>query len=223
MRDVRDAVEATLLGRDSRLVARCDVDEIMSALESYGCYDLPMLSETLQASFGLLQSHVGAAAPPAFLALLKEYTCARRQTRCRCQRRRARRHQLRRLKMLRPSSLPVVTTVKFNSTVIAERSSLCVPPTATWHEVARLRLGEQASEFMSSPLQVHLFPNWQQRESDRVGASISDAVGGSFALGYAFAVLSFSRPAGGGRQAEAQAGGHVTLRGSGKRGADIVP
>ena len=76
MRDVRDAVEATLLGRDSRLLARCDVDEIMSALESYGCYDLPMLSETLQASFGLLQSHVGAAAPPAFLALLKGYVCS---------------------------------------------------------------------------------------------------------------------------------------------------
>ena len=33
-----------------------------------------------------------------------------------------------------------------------------------------------------------------QRECDRVGASISDAVGGSFALGYAFAVLSFSAP-----------------------------
>ena len=34
--DVRDAVEATLMGRDIRLVQRCDVDHIVAALEDYG-------------------------------------------------------------------------------------------------------------------------------------------------------------------------------------------
>ena len=92
------------------------------------------------------------------------------------------------------SALPIVATVKFNGRTLAERSPLQLLPTTTWEAAARLRLGEQASEFMSLPLQVHLYPNGQQRESDRVGASISDAVGGSFALGYAFAVLSFSAP-----------------------------
>ena len=92
------------------------------------------------------------------------------------------------------SALPIVVTVKFNGRTLAERSPLQLLPTMTWEAAARLRLDEQASEFMSLPLQVHLYPNGQQRESDRVGASISDAVGGSFALGYAFAVLSFSAP-----------------------------
>ena len=49
---VRDAVEATLVGRDIRLVQRCDVDRIVAALEGYGCYDVPMLTDTLESSFG---------------------------------------------------------------------------------------------------------------------------------------------------------------------------
>ena len=39
---VRDAVEATLAGRDIRLVQRCDVDRIVAALERYGCYEVPV-------------------------------------------------------------------------------------------------------------------------------------------------------------------------------------
>lgn len=88
----------------------------------------------------------------------------------------------------------MVITVKFNGTTIAERSSVPVPLTATYEEVARLRLGEQAPEYSSMPLEVNLFPDGRQREVDRTGAAISDCVGGNFALGYAFAVLSFSAP-----------------------------
>ena len=52
---VRDAVEATLMGRDVRLVQRCDVDRIVAALERYGCYEVPVLIDTLESSFGALQ------------------------------------------------------------------------------------------------------------------------------------------------------------------------
>lgn len=70
---VRDAVEATLVGRDIRLVQRCDIDRIVAALDDYGCYDVHMLTDALEASFGALQMQVGDAAAPAFLALLKAY------------------------------------------------------------------------------------------------------------------------------------------------------
>ena len=70
---VRDAVEATLMGRDIRLVQRCDVDRIVVALEGYGCYYVPMLIDALESSFGELQMQVGTAAAPAFLALLKAH------------------------------------------------------------------------------------------------------------------------------------------------------
>ena len=38
--EMDDAVEATLEGRDPRLVARCDVDGILTALDLYGIYDV---------------------------------------------------------------------------------------------------------------------------------------------------------------------------------------
>ena len=68
---VRDAVEATLMGRDIRLVQRCDVDRIVAALEGHGCYDVPMLIDTLESSFGALQTKLGSSAASSFLALLK--------------------------------------------------------------------------------------------------------------------------------------------------------
>ena len=143
---VRDAVEATLVGRDVRLMQRCDVACIVAALEGYGCYDVPMLMDTLESSFGELQTEVGTAAAPAFLALLKAY--------------------LRKLADSTPPStpqgappstpstgappssssvppvepapttLPVIITVKFNGKTVAERSSLPLLPTTTWEEAA---------------------------------------------------------------------------------------
>jgi hypothetical protein len=167
---VRDAVEATLMGRDIRLVQRCDVDRIVVALEGYGCYDVPMLIDALESSFGELQMQVGTAAAPAFLALLKAH--------------------LRKPADSEPPStpqgappstpstgappsyvppfeptptwLPVISTVKFNGKTIAERSSVSLLTTATWGEAARLRLGEQASNYASLPLKVDLYPNGQQ-------------------------------------------------------------
>jgi hypothetical protein len=170
---VRDAVEATLVGRDIRLVQRCDVDRIVAALEGYGCYDVPMLTDTLESSFGALQMQVGNAAAPAFLALLKAHlrkpvdsappptpqgappstpstgappSFARTVPPVEPA----------------PTTLPVIITVKFNGKTIVERSSLPLLSTATWEEAARLRLGEKASDFASLPLNVYLFPNGQQ-------------------------------------------------------------
>ena len=168
---VRDAVEETLVGRDIRLVQRCDVDRIVAALEGYGCYDVPMLTDTLESSFGELQAQVGTAAAPAFLALLKAYlrkpadsppstpqgappstpsTCAPPSFVPPVEPAAA------------PTTLPVIITVKFNGKTIAERSSLSLLSSTTWGEAAHLRLGEQASNFASMPLKVDLFPNGQQ-------------------------------------------------------------
>ena len=68
---IRAAVEATLEGRDKRLVDRCDVDGIVTAIELYGCCDCDELFEVLESSFGAVQTQLGNAAPPAFLSLLK--------------------------------------------------------------------------------------------------------------------------------------------------------
>ena len=66
---IRAAVEATLEGRDKRLVDRCDVDGIVTAIELYGCYDCDELFDTLESSFGAMQTQLGNAAPPALSAL----------------------------------------------------------------------------------------------------------------------------------------------------------
>jgi hypothetical protein len=54
MGTLRDAVEATLVGRDHRLVERCDVDGILTALDLYGIYDVEVLVENLQTSFAAM-------------------------------------------------------------------------------------------------------------------------------------------------------------------------
>ena len=200
MRTLRDAVEATLVGRDPRLVERCNVDGILIALDLYGIYDVEVLAENLQTSFGALQTQLGDCAPPSFLALLKAQLG-------RCIGLPSNDSPSTPSTTAPPASAPapgscgeavsvlqVIVTVKFNGKPIAERSSLQVPATATWEEVARVRLGEQASTYAGKALKVDLFPNGHQRDSDRVGAAISDYVGGTFALGYSFAVLSFSAP-----------------------------
>ena len=61
-----------------------------------------------------------------------------------------------------PTWLPVISTVKFNGKTIAERSSVSLLTTTTWGEAARLRLGEQASNYATMPLKVDLYPNGQQ-------------------------------------------------------------
>jgi hypothetical protein len=102
MGTLRDAVEATLVGRDHRLVERCDVDGILdgilTALDLYGIYDVEVLVENLQTSFGALQTQLGESAPPSFLALLKAqlgrsqpHTHRLRTTRSRIHRRQLRR------------------------------------------------------------------------------------------------------------------------------------
>lgn len=68
---LREAVEATLLGRDERLVARCDVDGILKALDQYGIFEVDVLAENLESSFSALQVRLEAVAAPSFLALLK--------------------------------------------------------------------------------------------------------------------------------------------------------
>eukprot|EP00966_Prymnesium_polylepis_P098256 2275574-Prymnesium_polylepis.1 len=90
--------------------------------------------------------------------------------------------------------IPMVMTVKFNGRTIVERKATRMLPNATWEAAARDLLAEQASDYMSTPLQVHLYPDGGYRESDRVSASIADVVGESAALGYWFVVLSFSAP-----------------------------
>jgi hypothetical protein len=200
---VRDVVEATLLGRDKRLVERCDVEGIVTALELYGCYGVDMLTDTLESSFAALQTQLGNVPPPFFLALLKVRLRSREASAAESTPRRAQSSTPHRASPATPSTaeplaaaplIPVVVTVKCNGKVIVERSSLPLPHTATWEEVARLRLGEQVHQYMHLALKVSAFPNGQQRESEQIGAAISDTVGGSFALGYPFAVLSFSAP-----------------------------
>ena len=161
MPSLRDVVDATLAGCHERLVARCNVADILSALDQYGIYDVQALSVTLDTAFGALQTQVGAAAPPAFLGLLHAHL-------------RPRSMQpppiatpatpVRAPQQHTPSTggsssssdqalhenaaaLPFVVTVKFNGKTIAERASLSVSPIATWESVARQRLGERAHEF----------------------------------------------------------------------------
>jgi hypothetical protein len=74
---VRDAVEATLQGRNPKLVERCDVKGIVESLELYGIYSVDELSEHLEHSFGALQLQLGNTAPPAFLSLLKGFLAKR--------------------------------------------------------------------------------------------------------------------------------------------------
>ena len=71
MPSLRDLVEATLEGRDERLVARCDVEGILKAFEQYGICDVESLAEGLESAFGALQVALEAVAPPIFLALVK--------------------------------------------------------------------------------------------------------------------------------------------------------
>ena len=73
MSSLRDVIDATLAGRDERLVARCSIQGILSAFDQYGIYDVNDLSANLETAFGAVQAQVGDAAPPSFLGLLQAH------------------------------------------------------------------------------------------------------------------------------------------------------
>ena len=50
-----------------------------------------------------------------------------------------------------PATVPLVVTIKMNGKVLAERTTLPVPPTATWEAVARARLGWPTRPLLSRP------------------------------------------------------------------------
>ena len=66
--------------------------------------------------------------------------------------------RLRQSRAAAPTSLPMVVMVKFNGKVIVERSTVQLPPSATWEQVARLRLGDLAEQYMDTTLKVALYP-----------------------------------------------------------------
>ena len=65
------AVEATLLGKDERLVAKCNVPGILAVFERWDIYDVDTLSANLASSFAELQRDLAPVAALSFLALLK--------------------------------------------------------------------------------------------------------------------------------------------------------
>ena len=71
MEDLRAAVEATLQGKDERLVAKCDVPGILAVFERWDIYDVNTLSPNLASSFAELQRDLAPVAALSFLALLK--------------------------------------------------------------------------------------------------------------------------------------------------------
>ena len=56
------AVEATLLGRDERLVAKCNVPGIVAVFERWDIYDVDTLSANLATSFAELQRDLAPVA-----------------------------------------------------------------------------------------------------------------------------------------------------------------
>ena len=66
-----ELIDATLLGKDQRLVARCDVPAILVALKTFGVYSISDFRSALDDSFNALQLALGSAAPPSFLSLVK--------------------------------------------------------------------------------------------------------------------------------------------------------
>jgi hypothetical protein len=206
---LREVVEATLHGRDERMVVKCNVPAILGVFERWDIYELDTLASTLTASFAELQADMEAVAARSFLGLLKS-TLGK---------------SVRSVPPETPSSappqspftetppffspplhppppptvVPIVVTIKMNGKLVGERSTLSVPPTATWEAVARTRLDavasvEEVSSYLSMPLAVSLFPDAEHSMADRVGAAISDTVAAAAALGYHHVVLTLSPP-----------------------------
>ena len=201
---LRELVEATLHGRDERLIAKCNVAGILQVFERWDIFELETLASTLTTSFAELQVEMEAVAARSFLGLLKVTMgkCARfmppetpssvppqspftetppffSQP----------------LHPRPPMVVPIVITIKMNSKLVCERTTLTVPPTATWEAVARTRLEavasvDEVSYYLSMPLAVSLFQDAEHSPADRVGAAISDTVAAAAALGYHHVVLT---------------------------------
>ena len=182
MATLRAAVEATLLGKDERLVAKCNVPGILAVFERWDIYDVDTLSANLASSFTELQKDLAPVAALSFLALLKATTsrvpsapppdtpssappttpfteappCFSPP-----------------IRPLPPATVPLVT-IKMNGKVLVERTTLPVPvpPAATWEVVARARLeavhdAAEVQGYMSTPLAVSLFPTADHSPSSR--------------------------------------------------------
>ena len=65
------AVEATLRGKDERLVAKCDVPGILAVFERWDIYDVITLQANLESSFAQLQSDLASVAALSFHGLLR--------------------------------------------------------------------------------------------------------------------------------------------------------
>ena len=201
------AIEAALHGKDERLVAKCNVPGILAVFERWDIYDVATLSANLASSYADLQKDLAPVAALSFLALLKATisrvdsapppvtpSSAPPTTPC---------HEPPFFPPpLHPSPLmaiPLVVTVKMNGKEVAARTTLPVPPSATWEAVAKMRLAAvldaaEVEGYMSAPLTVSLFPSADHLPSQRAGAAISDTVASGFTLGYPHALLAFSPP-----------------------------
>jgi hypothetical protein len=189
---VRESVEATLEGQDERLVARCDVPGILAAFDYFGIFDVATLLSSIETSPTALQLGLGSSAPQSFLGLLKTQLLRAAPPLSPIDAAQAQAGAA-------PPPMLLVVTIQFNGKVLAERTTLRVPPTATWEAVARMRLETvlcvaQSKTYASTALRVSLFTSAEQRASDCVGAAISDTVAGAFALGYVWALLAFEVP-----------------------------
>jgi hypothetical protein len=139
MTTLRAAVEATLLGRDERLVTKCDVPGILTVFERWDIYDVDTLSANLASSFADLQRDLAPVAALSFLGLLKA-TIGREtsapppftptsapptmpSTRAP--------HYSPPLNPPSPTTVPLVVTIKMNGSVLGERTTLPVSPFAT--------------------------------------------------------------------------------------------
>ena len=203
MLTLRDLVESALEGRDPRLLARCDVHKILAIFDGLCIFDVDTLAGNLATSFAELQTALQPAAAPAFLGLLAA-TMAKKV---------AAQEPLLGAPPSTPSTggppfssppssssaPPVVVTVKMNGKVVAERTTLMVPPATTWEAVARMRLkavlsADELASYASMPLSVGLFRSADMLPSDRLNEPISDCVASAHALGYAHVLLELSTP-----------------------------
>ena len=64
-------IEATLLGKDEQLVAKCNVPGILAVFERWEIYDVDALSANLALWFAELQRDLAPVAALSFLGLLK--------------------------------------------------------------------------------------------------------------------------------------------------------
>ena len=152
---LREAVEATLRGRDERLVAKCDVDGILHVFERWDIYDIETLQANLESSYAELQEDLAPVAARSFLGLLKSTlgTVPRPSP-----------HGIPSVPPSTPSTsaafssppihppspatVPLVVTIKMNGKVLAERTTLPVSPATTW---AWVRLRWQTRPLPSRP------------------------------------------------------------------------